>query len=87
MSEKIFYPSKEDYQALEDFICGNEQQQLYPDITINYPPTYTYYPPTYTYYPPTYTYYPPIYPSWTTTCSSSTNEAVYPSGDKFIFYA
>jgi hypothetical protein len=66
MSEKIFYPSKEDYQALEDFICGNEQQQLYPNVTINYPP---------------------IYPSWTTTCSSSTNEAVYPSGDKFIFYA
>jgi hypothetical protein len=70
MSEKIFYPSKEDYQALEDFICGNEQQQLYPDITINYPPTYPYYPPT--------------YPFSTTSC---TNEAVYPSGDKFIFYA
>jgi len=90
MSEKIFYPGREDYQDLEDFICGgSEQQYLFP-----------YNPPI---YPPTYPSTTPLYPFYTitdntgsvtdyhnyTTCSYSVSpkETIFPSGDKFIFYA
>jgi hypothetical protein len=96
MNEKIFYPCVCDYQDLEDFICGsNEQQQQ----------TIPYYPPTWIItwpqtYPPTYPTSDPFYKTTDntgavtdyhnyTTCSYSVSpkETVFPSGDKFIFYA
>ena len=95
MSEKIFYPSKQDYQDLENFICGSKEQSQCP-----YAP---YPPPNYPYVPPTYPTTEPwiIYKTTDNTGTVTsihdygtsvstfgpTKETVYPNGDKFIFYA